>query len=186
MDGAALVRIGRRLLAALEGQPSECPDCGGLGRTAIDEVEARSYASASAWLAREAATGRLVSVPCHLCRGTGHNLAGVLAPLEVSPQQRRKDARRDPVKEADGRANTTERRAARQTPRLGVARSLSEWEGLRVAAIEHMAHGALTTADAAHAFASGNYLEGIANTALAAERFVEGARLLGLPSEDAP
>lgn len=61
-NGRALARLGRRLLAALEGQPSECRAFGCMrgqelfeGSDGVDHVRA-----------------------CPTCRGTGHNLGGVL------------------------------------------------------------------------------------------------------------
>jgi hypothetical protein len=62
--------VGRRLLAALEGQPDECqsPRC---------EKGRREYS--------------VISGPCTICNGTGHNLRGVLSPV-VSPAIRRKVA----------------------------------------------------------------------------------------------
>lgn len=65
------VRLGRRLLAALEGQPSECQRCEGV------EQWAKVHPSVEP-LHRDHA-GRLLGCPD--CRGTGHNLAGVLPPV---------------------------------------------------------------------------------------------------------
>jgi hypothetical protein len=116
--GAGLRRLGCRLLAALEGQPSGCQraacrsgfiDVGwvstgieeglyysrdvceeqaeALGRRNGTVAEVREHLGR--WRIHERKT-------CPMCRGTGHNLAGVLAPVAPSPQQRRKDARRQP------------------------------------------------------------------------------------------
>jgi hypothetical protein len=59
-------RAGRRLLAAIEGQPSECEWCGGKGERFRGETE-----------------------ECSDCHGTGHNLAGTLRSVEHSAQVRR-------------------------------------------------------------------------------------------------
>ena len=68
-------RTGRRLLAALEGQPSECQgSLAGLGREVGEQVT----------------PGRWTIVGCPDCHGTGHNLHGVLPPAEWSMQVRRK------------------------------------------------------------------------------------------------
>jgi hypothetical protein len=71
MDGAALVRLGKRLLVALEGQPSECLTCCG--------TRVLFKADIGGW-----PPGEVVPPPscCVSCRGTGHNLAGVLAPVD--------------------------------------------------------------------------------------------------------
>jgi hypothetical protein len=83
MDGAAKVRLGRRLLAALDRQPSKCQ--GGciqvsavLGRIRPAEpddtnpMRDRRVLRDGKWIV------------CDACRGTGQNLAGVLAPVEWS------------------------------------------------------------------------------------------------------
>jgi len=71
MDGAALVRLGSRLLAALEGQPSECQACRGRGK--------RMHRTPTVAMMGPTAPH---FGPCEDCRGTGHNLAGVLAPID--------------------------------------------------------------------------------------------------------
>jgi hypothetical protein len=103
----ASVRLGRRLLAALEGQPSECQGCRGpgsvpLGTTVADvrggvvtvhaglRVEFVTIQGLSVvghdGQRREASLGAADVSPCDDCHGTGHNLHGVLPPVEDSPQ----------------------------------------------------------------------------------------------------
>lgn len=69
--------MGKRLLAALDGQPSECqaPHCEGVG-----------------WYWGDAVGDHVTDnrYTCNACRGTGHNLAGVLPPIEWSPVVRRR------------------------------------------------------------------------------------------------
>lgn len=67
----ARVRLARRVLAALGGQPSECNGCDG---------------KAKRWAPRSG------PVPCPDCRGTGHNLRGTLPPLRPTPPLRRRRA----------------------------------------------------------------------------------------------
>lgn len=57
------VRLGRRLLEAIKGQPSWCKTCGGLG--SIDPLGLEPF---YLW----------ASKPCSGCSGTGHNLRGKL------------------------------------------------------------------------------------------------------------
>lgn len=64
--GAALIRQGRRLLAAAKGQPSECRVCNGNGGRWDDEEQTDHW------------------FKCGDCRGTGHNLAGVLPGVDPS------------------------------------------------------------------------------------------------------
>jgi hypothetical protein len=71
----ATVKRGQWLLDALEGQPSECQ--GKHGYVSHTSVHYR--------------TSHTAPEPCPDCRGTGHNLAGVLPRVEVdSPQLRRR------------------------------------------------------------------------------------------------
>jgi hypothetical protein len=118
MDGAATLRMGRRLLAALEGQPSECQSCDGVPTLDLGRLRVRGrdgdlvrlhrmmiMARPAEWLGdgfvrfyvpdgeRERSfdayhehceTLLRAFAPCTDCRGTGHNLAGVLAPVRWS------------------------------------------------------------------------------------------------------
>lgn len=67
--GAHLIRMGQRLLEAIEGQPSECQACHGLGERYVvhapDDIDSHE---------------------CPDCHGTGHNLAGAL-PAFVFPRE---------------------------------------------------------------------------------------------------
>ena len=71
------VRMGKRLLEALEGQPSEC------------HGSACVLWRGTPW------------VDCPDCKGTGHNLRGYLPPIDVSPQLRRRSL------DAGGETNET-------------------------------------------------------------------------------
>jgi hypothetical protein len=104
-NGVALARLGRRLLDAIDGQPSECPSCDGAGGSAVlsgsgpvpPQFASLALLDAAA-RARRRAIGALelvhegdaweVRTVCEDCRGTGHNLAGVLPPITYSPQVR--------------------------------------------------------------------------------------------------
>lgn len=68
--GRTLAKLGRAVLRALEGQPSECqnPKC---------EAGQRTYSVGG-------------PVECSICHGTGHNLRGCLPEVEPSPQLRRR------------------------------------------------------------------------------------------------
>lgn len=76
--GAALIRQGRRLLAAIEGQPSECRRCLSngyvLGRPGAGDE----------WIPD------MTRTQCPDCHGTGHNLSGTLPQVEHSAAARRK------------------------------------------------------------------------------------------------
>lgn len=68
---ASRVRLARKVLAALEGQPSECETCGGWGKPSDEtmaEWERRGFPADMA----------MMLAPCGDCRGTGHNLRGYL------------------------------------------------------------------------------------------------------------
>jgi hypothetical protein len=85
--GRTLARAGQRLLDMLDMldgrcswaprapvQPSECQECAGDGSTHyVDPYD-----------------GHIEDVSCRYCRGTGHNLAGVVPPIEWSPAVRRR------------------------------------------------------------------------------------------------
>lgn len=75
MDGDAMIRAGQRLLAALEGQPSECRRCDGAGWHWGDKIG-------------DHVTDTRYS--CDACNRTGHNLAGVLPEIERSASLRRR------------------------------------------------------------------------------------------------
>ncbi len=85
--GRALARLGRRILDALEGQPSECqrPKCSG-GTLLTGPYE--TVVGIAGTCAR-VGTG---AMDCPDCRGSGHNLRGVLPPIAWSPAVRRKVA----------------------------------------------------------------------------------------------
>lgn len=70
--GAWMIRAGRRLLAAIEGQPSECPDCVAKGRSPGKQPD--TMLSVNGGPMRPG----VVDDRCPSCRGTGHNLAGTL------------------------------------------------------------------------------------------------------------
>ncbi len=90
MDGAALVRIGRRLLAALGGQLSECIGCEGHGETGPGLAMNVSTRVRRAAVEGMRIIGEVVRGPCPACHGTGHNLAGALPPIEWPAVVRRK------------------------------------------------------------------------------------------------
>lgn len=92
--GLQFDRLGKRLLAALEGQPSECPRC----QPPADQPGYFSYqavyrADADGSLTP---TGEYRQEQCRACNGTGHNLRGVLPPVAETPAQRwrREDSER--------------------------------------------------------------------------------------------
>jgi hypothetical protein len=84
--GRTLARLGRDLLAALEGQPSECQARGCHGGRLNSEPLIQVTHDALP--------------PCPDCHGTGHNLRGVLPAVEVPAARRRKgyEARRGQVR----------------------------------------------------------------------------------------
>jgi hypothetical protein len=88
LNWQASVRLGRRLLAALEGQPSECQRC-----------EGRAW-TGSAWQVPPSQR------PCPDCHGTGHNLHGVLPPVRDSEQAvvKAADAFRTASRDSRGRS----------------------------------------------------------------------------------
>jgi len=76
--GRSYARLGRRILAALEGQPSACQSCGGWGKPStqmrgdhVAHVLRRGPLPVLAALMR----------PCATCDGTGRNLRGALPPI---------------------------------------------------------------------------------------------------------
>lgn len=106
-SGGMHARLGRRILAALEGQPSECKVCniagtplaavvlatadGGQVRARPGQCVAFVTKDGLAVVGRDgkprrAIIGEAVVTTCNACRGTGHNLHGVLPPIEWSPQ----------------------------------------------------------------------------------------------------
>jgi hypothetical protein len=87
-NGLALARLGRRLLAAIEGQPSGCQGCGGSGLGFYEDSRRH---------ARE---------ECPDCHGTGHNLHGVLPPAQDSEQAvvKAADAFRTASRDSRGRS----------------------------------------------------------------------------------
>jgi hypothetical protein len=85
--GRSLARLGRRVLGAIEGQPSAC------GRCSFEHNGESDFSGITTSI-----HGWFV---CPDCKGTGHNLRGTLPPLEWSPAARRKgfEARRGAVRE---------------------------------------------------------------------------------------
>lgn len=118
--GDAQIRMGRRLLAALEGQPSECQRCIGPSTTIEGATEnvrriaaetdgpvavpthpeaiarlrhtrfGESHESCLEWIAARYDATFMVNRSPQCCRGTGHNLAGVLPPTEWPAVVRRR------------------------------------------------------------------------------------------------
>lgn len=99
-DGA--IRLGRAVLRALAGQPSECGCCVAApsscmvvtasgSREWVSKGQRVVFVTDAAEALRTATTlGALVDANCPTCHGTGHNLRGVLPAIEWSPQVRRK------------------------------------------------------------------------------------------------
>jgi hypothetical protein len=93
-------RLGRAILRALEGQPSECQadGCDGgylraverFGDDGPDEIVSRF--AAAGWNTVTNRREKIVRVRhyCPDCHGTGHNLRGTLPPVEWSPAVRRR------------------------------------------------------------------------------------------------
>jgi hypothetical protein len=82
-QGRSLARVGRRLLAALEGQPDEC-----LG-----------------WCwSGDSSPGAVPVKDCPDCHGTGHNLRGVMPEVEVTPAMMAKCAEAWPLESQTGGA----------------------------------------------------------------------------------
>jgi hypothetical protein len=87
--GDAQIRMGRRLLAALEGQPSECQACKGIptetpqGHTYLRQGTPNTTGvyyvhSMRCPCGSSESETMVVRGDCASCHGTGHNLAGVL------------------------------------------------------------------------------------------------------------
>lgn len=97
--GPNIARTAQRLLDTLDGrcpwapsaeaQPSKCDRCKGLGRTPT-RADIKAGLGKPGMAVAYDATGCPVSVSCGPCRGTGHNLAGALPPIECSPAVHRK------------------------------------------------------------------------------------------------
>ncbi len=103
-NGDSIARTARRLLDTLDGrcpwnskaaaQPTGCADASGRanpcvhghGRVDVARVVAE-FGSGNNSLLREAEAGD-GTFACRVCRGSGHNLAGVLPPVEVRPRWR--------------------------------------------------------------------------------------------------
>jgi hypothetical protein len=94
-NGKAIAHLGRLLLEALEGQPSDCLGCDGIGETgpglAITPHTRISVVAVPGLTIigedgqpREAAVGESIRGRCPTCRGTGHNLTGVLPKITWS------------------------------------------------------------------------------------------------------
>lgn len=99
MNWRAHVRLGRRLLAAIEGQPSECQRCIGLlAESPEGHVYRRGGTPSTSGVyyvhSLKCPCGRsenetiALKADCRACHGSGHNLAGTLPPVEVSPHRR--------------------------------------------------------------------------------------------------
>jgi hypothetical protein len=98
-NGAALAQFGRRILAAIDGQPSRCRQCGGGGRMArLDVPEVGWFRPLDADSPPSRGMTKTIKWTCESCNGTGHNLAGRLAPAEFTPQLLRR-ARDSAVRE---------------------------------------------------------------------------------------
>lgn len=67
-NGKIMAKLGRRLLSALEGQPSECQTCEGHGQ--LDGFVDGEFAYGA-------------PLECQSCQGTGHNLSGTLPPMTL-------------------------------------------------------------------------------------------------------
>lgn len=91
----ARARVARRVLDALKGQPSKCTNCDGRGETGpaweaslgalltvADTPGVRIVGEGER--ERMAEVGEQVRAPCESCRGTGHNIRGVLPPIPWS------------------------------------------------------------------------------------------------------
>ena len=99
-DGKAMVRLGQRLLDALAGQPSECATCCVQRQPDLDVIPGIE----PVFNRRGVHAGDFT---CSACRGTGHNLRGVLPPAGETPAQRARRQRRqerERVRYADSRA----------------------------------------------------------------------------------
>ncbi len=104
-------RGARRLLDALEGQPSECPglDAGEYDELSefviINDARSRAVPCVGGWL--DPSVIFAAARRCPRCQGTGHNLRGTLPALEWSPAVRRKA--RDAVAAHDFRKSPFQR-----------------------------------------------------------------------------